>query len=1296
MIRLTLLLLVMLSSTLLAQDVVVSEYRNDVDQGLEWTEIVVVADNIDLRGYIVTDNRGAGDQRQSGPRFKNIPHWQHVRAGTIILIYHGPRTVVVDEDVDLADGYMELSQFDTRYFDIVNVDGAPSSNGMNINQDRDFVQVLKADSSHVHGLMHGAAPGPTWLATPNPKAGYDTSNIGPRSVCVSGRSLAAYNAGRNNDSTSTGRWMTPGLPNSVDERKILQGKTDVNYLLWQEWREPEWSATPTVQVVEQTATKHTISWTPVVDTYTADRTTGYIVLRDTANFAAFPAGAIVDGTIYTVGQVLHGAEVIALVPTADGATYADSSNLQCGTSYTYRIYAYRFAADDNLGQPAATTARGRQYAPQHAQSPVLTKSNPTKPQIAASRLQICPGDTLTLTTTTTNAEFYQWTVNGVGVTVSGTTRIVVNTTGTYRLKVIAPGGCFAESDPITISPLPAPSVILQPTGQRVICNGDSVVLTAQAAGATAFEWRRNGTVIPGATGSTFTARLAGEYQVYVRSSEGCPGISRTLTISYHDVQYTIQPATVDFGTIGSCQNAVSKSIQVTNTGTERITIAQISLPTGFAVVSPAPGFVIAPGETVTVQLLFAPAGTGVVTGTASLRATPCDVISSFSVRGERVQGEVSLSQAGIDFGVFTACPTGSDIREVRSFTLNNTGTSPVTVRAPLLSPPFYLLTAFGTRDLGPGESFTIDIQYRPFALDQNRAVAAVIRFPYVSQSCNDTLQASLTAASYYPAAAVAESSIDVGFVLNCVGYADTSVTVTNTSQVPLIVAGNRSGLVTIQGLPDTLAPGVTRTYTARITPQAGAGSFTVNDSLVTQPCSLPLPMEFTGTWFRGRFSADQADLTLPTIDLCDTGMVAAVGGFTLQATQTNGLRATIHDVISPAPFSVDLVAGSTITSQIPVTITASPNTAGTFSDTIKVVVGPCYDTVTVVVSCTVRATDRSVSITSTDYGVLGDGESSQQTIVITNTGSSDLTIDALIPDPIVLPWQVVSVVPSLPTTLAPNQAAQVVIGYSYEGVDRQDTLVLQVRSSHPNGGCADTTTYVLTGRTASQRPVDDVVVVIPQDLTAVIGEMVSIPVSLTSPESLAGAGITSMDFVVHYDGSILQITDAEAVVPGLSVSVTPSGRGSTTITVQRSEIEEASPLFVLRGQTYLGGALETVLDIDTVQSSRGGLRSSDGKLTLTGDCAVETKLISLGLPPAVRVLEFGGSSCTMEISTLTHDPSMLQIVSLDGRVIAERTIAVQPGQHQVEMVVGTVANGWYTVRMVHGRHLVTSSLTISR
>ena len=59
--------LILCISPMSAQDVVISEYLNDVAPSIEWTEILVVKDNMDLRGYIVTDNRGQGDQRQSGP-----------------------------------------------------------------------------------------------------------------------------------------------------------------------------------------------------------------------------------------------------------------------------------------------------------------------------------------------------------------------------------------------------------------------------------------------------------------------------------------------------------------------------------------------------------------------------------------------------------------------------------------------------------------------------------------------------------------------------------------------------------------------------------------------------------------------------------------------------------------------------------------------------------------------------------------------------------------------------------------------------------------------------------------------------------------------------------------------------------------------------------------------------------------------------------------------------------------------------------------------------------------------------
>lgn len=59
-----------------AQPVVVSEYYND-NPPQEWTEILVLEDNLDLRGWVVTDNNASQTARQGGVRFKSIPYWQH-------------------------------------------------------------------------------------------------------------------------------------------------------------------------------------------------------------------------------------------------------------------------------------------------------------------------------------------------------------------------------------------------------------------------------------------------------------------------------------------------------------------------------------------------------------------------------------------------------------------------------------------------------------------------------------------------------------------------------------------------------------------------------------------------------------------------------------------------------------------------------------------------------------------------------------------------------------------------------------------------------------------------------------------------------------------------------------------------------------------------------------------------------------------------------------------------------------------------------------------------------------------
>ena len=1280
-------LCLILVSPLHAQEVVVSEYRNSVDQEAEWTEILVIEDDVDLRGYIVTDNRGAGDRRQSGPQFTDIPFWAHVRAGTIILIHHGPESVVQNPDFDADDGYLEMSQLDLDYFDIVNVDGASTSSGMNINQDRDFIQILAPDTSHVHGLMHGRPGGDTWNNTPSPKAGYDTTNIGPRSICVSGRTLAAYAAGRSNDSCSTGRYMTPGLPNRVDERKERNGLPDVNYLFWQEVREPSWSEDPVITIDEVTPTRHVISWTPMIDTYPEDGVSGYLVLRDTNDFVGFPADAIVDGTIYNVGDQWGSAEIIAVVPTSDGATYTDTKDLECGTSYTYRVYSYRFGVDDELGQPAPETARGRQYAPDYAQSEPVNKPNPPKPQIQASQTEICPGDTVTLTTTSRDADEYEWTVNGAPVDVLGSFSIEVTEPGTYRLTVTLEGGCQATSESITVRTLPAPKVALLPKGTITICDGDTVQLRADTS-VSSYEWRRNGVPIPGATGQTYNALQAGRYQVLIETASGCRGISEITTISIPDVRYSFEPTTVDFGTLGTCQSSTSATVELVNEGDDAITLSQIAMPPGFALVSPAPGFVVAPGARETLTLLFAPSGTGVTTGQATFTATPCGVQQTLDLRGERLQGEIALDKAGIDFGIFTACPT-SDIREVGAFTLTNSGASDVTVRAPLVSPPFYLLTQFTTVNLAPSESFTIEIQYRPLGPDLDRGVTDVIGFPFTSVNCNDTLQATLQAGTFFPRLELAEDQIDLGFVLQCAGYVDTVLEVRNTSPVDASVTGNVSPNVSLTGIPIIVPAGESRFVPLRVTPNPGVGGFAVRDTIIGEACDQRFGVRFSGTWFAGQFTGDPDVLDVPAVSLCG-GPDSSTATFTITASQTNGLRAPVTFVDISPPFSVDLQVGTTIISDLDVVVTYQPTLAGFDVDTVIVVFGPCGDTVRTVVRGEARSAARTTLIDDPDFGVIGDGQTAQRRLVITNTGGTDLPVEGL--EGVSAPFSIVSSTPDLPTVLAPGDSAVVILEYVYFGPDRRDTTTITSRSSGP---CADSVTITLTGATTPSEPLEGIVVVIPEDLTADIGASVDIPVTLTSTDPLQGAGLNSITVDITYDGSIFKAVTAASAVAGVTTEVRETSPGRAELTISASELLEADPLVVITGTTFLGGARSTPLAITDVRSNTGGVTGDDGQLTLTGECAVETQVIALGATPSIRVQSVNPGSVVVEVTTLTDDPAEILMVDLRGAVYASSTISVRPGVHHVTVPIEALSNGLYVVSMQHGRFQRSTTVMIS-
>ncbi|MFM8512808.1 MAG: hypothetical protein ACKOBI_03565, partial [Bacteroidota bacterium] len=101
--------------------------------------------------------------------------------------------------------------------------------------------------------------------------------------------------------------------------------------------------------------------------------------------------------------------------------------------------------------------------------------------------------------------------------------------GFYNDTLVALNGC----DSVVILQLrvnAAPQTNLIALGNTVLCQGDSVTLSAGSGLNLIYAWRRNGVIITAASSSTYQATLAGSYQVLITDTNGCSSWSNTLNL----------------------------------------------------------------------------------------------------------------------------------------------------------------------------------------------------------------------------------------------------------------------------------------------------------------------------------------------------------------------------------------------------------------------------------------------------------------------------------------------------------------------------------------------------------------------------------------------------------------------------------------------------------------------------------------------------------------------------------------------------------------------------------------------
>ncbi len=167
---------------------------------------------------------------------------------------------------------------------------------------------------------------------------------------------------------------------------------------------------------------------------------------------------------------------------------------------------------------------------------VTVKDLPTPVIATTDNLEICSGDEVSVNFTVdiTNAQAYQWLLNGSPIDGATSIEYTAVDKGTYSVEVTV-DGCTGTSNELIVSTVDLPTPTISAGSSINICEGNNinVELTVDIDDADAYQWLYNGQVIGSGTQQTYTAIVSGTYSAEVVVG-GCMGVSNGIIIAKID------------------------------------------------------------------------------------------------------------------------------------------------------------------------------------------------------------------------------------------------------------------------------------------------------------------------------------------------------------------------------------------------------------------------------------------------------------------------------------------------------------------------------------------------------------------------------------------------------------------------------------------------------------------------------------------------------------------------------------------------------------------------------------------
>jgi hypothetical protein len=191
----------------------------------------------------------------------------------------------------------------------------------------------------------------------------------------------------------------------------------------------------------------------------------------------------------------------------------------------------------------------------------------------------------------------------------------------------------------------APSITSQPANQAVM-SGQTATFNVAATGTSPFtyQWKRNGTPINGAASASYmtpaTAASDNNAQFTVTVTNSVSNVTSnaaTLTVNAATLILNASKTSLSFASVNIGSDIILP-VTFTNGGNSNVTISNVTISgAGYSAGGVQSGQILTAGKTATLNVTFAPAGTGLIPGSVTVTSNATNSPVSVSLSGTGVQ-----------------------------------------------------------------------------------------------------------------------------------------------------------------------------------------------------------------------------------------------------------------------------------------------------------------------------------------------------------------------------------------------------------------------------------------------------------------------------------------------------------------------------------------------------------------------------------------------------------------------------------------------------------------------------------